>query len=105
MFRTALRGFLFCLLMAAMPGLSPAQSFVLDLPRQSQRAQVSQRVGITDITISYHRPLVNDRKVWDALAPMARCGARERMKTRRSRSAIRSRSKASRSKKELTVCI
>ena len=80
MFRTALRGFLFCLLMAAMPGLSPAQSFVLDLPRQSQRAQVSQRVGITDITISYHRPLVNDRKVWDALVPYGkvwRAGANE----------------------------
>jgi tetratricopeptide (TPR) repeat protein len=66
--------------MAAMPGLSPAQSFVLDLPRQSQRAQVSQRVGITDITISYHRPLVNDRKVWDALVPYGkvwRAGANE----------------------------
>ena len=27
------------------------------------------RIGITAITISYHRPLVNDRKVWDALVP------------------------------------
>ena len=69
MFRAALRGFLFCLLMAAMSGVSPAQSFVLDLPLQSQRAMVSQRIGITDITISYHRPLVNDRKVWDDLVP------------------------------------
>jgi tetratricopeptide (TPR) repeat protein len=80
MFRTALRGFLFCLLMAAMPGLSPAQSFVLDLPRQSQRAQISQRIGITDITINYHRPLVNDRKVWGDLVPYGkvwRAGANE----------------------------
>jgi tetratricopeptide (TPR) repeat protein len=69
MFRAALRGFLFCLLMAAMSGVSSAQSFVLDLPLQSQRAQVSQRIGITDVTINYHRPLVNDRKVWDALVP------------------------------------
>jgi len=69
MFRAALRGFLFCLLMAAVSGVSPAQSFVLDLPLQSQRAMVSQRIGITDITISYHRPLVNDRKVWDDLVP------------------------------------
>src|SRR6202521_1832119 len=68
MFRIALRVFLFCLLIA-MSGVSPAQSFVLDLPLQSQRAQISQRIGITDITISYHRPLVNDRKVWDALVP------------------------------------
>ncbi len=80
MFRAALRGFLFCLLMAAMSGVSPAQSFVLDLPLQSQRAEVSQRIGITDITISYHRPLVNDRKVWDSLVPYGkvwRAGANE----------------------------
>jgi hypothetical protein len=73
MFRAALRGVLFCLLMAALSGamsvLSPAQSFTLDLPLQSQRAEISQRIGITDITINYHRPLVNDRKVWDGLVP------------------------------------
>jgi len=70
--------------MAAMSGamseISLAQSLVLDLPRQSQRAQVSQRIGITDITISYHRPLVNDRKVWAALVPYGkvwRAGANE----------------------------
>jgi hypothetical protein len=68
-FRAALRGFLFCLLMAALSGVSPAQSFVLDLPLQSQRAEVTQRIGITDVTINYHRPLVNDRKVWDGLVP------------------------------------
>jgi len=80
MFRRSLRAFLFGLLMAAMSGVSPAQSFVLDLPLQSQRAQISQRIGITDITISYHRPLVNDRKVWDALVPdgkVWRAGANE----------------------------
>src|SRR6202795_3375021 len=69
MFRGALRASLFCLLMAAMPGVSPAQSFVLDLPLASQRAEVSQRIGVTDITINYHRPLVNDRKVWGGLVP------------------------------------
>ena len=69
MFRAASRGVLFCLLLAALPGMSPAQSFTLDLPLQSQQAQVSQTIGITDITIKYHRPLVNDRKVWDGLVP------------------------------------
>jgi len=69
MFRVALRAISLCLLMAAIPSLSSAQSFVLDLPLQSQRAQVAQRIGITDITINYHRPLVNDRKVWDGLVP------------------------------------
>jgi len=80
MFRAALRAFLFCLLTAALSGVSPAQSFVLDLPLQSQRAQVSQRIGITDITINYHRPLVKDRKVWGDLVPYGkvwRAGANE----------------------------
>jgi tetratricopeptide (TPR) repeat protein len=80
MLRTASRAFLFCLLVAALSGVSPAQSFVLDLPLQSQRAEISQRIGITDITISYHRPLVNDRKVWDGLVPYGkvwRAGANE----------------------------
>jgi hypothetical protein len=80
MFPTVLRGVLFCLLTAAMSALSPAQSFVLDLPLQSQQAKISQRIGITDITINYHRPLVNDRKVWDGLVPYGkvwRAGANE----------------------------
>lgn len=57
-----------------------AQSLVLDLPRQSQHAKVTQRIGITDIAISYHRPLVNDRKVWGGLVPYGqvwRAGANE----------------------------
>jgi hypothetical protein len=69
MFRVALRGLLLCLLMAALSSVSPAQSFTLDLPLQSQQAKVSQTIGITDITINYHRPLVNDRKVWGGLVP------------------------------------
>src|SRR6202140_1237856 len=67
--RGALRASLLCLLMAVMPSVSSAQSFVLDLPLASQRAEVSQRIGVTDITIRYHRPLVNDRKVWGGLVP------------------------------------
>ena len=69
MSRTFLRGFVFCLLTAVLPGLSLAQSFVLDLPLQSQQAQISQRIGITDVTINYHRPLANDRKIWGGLVP------------------------------------
>lgn len=41
----------------------------LDLPRGSQMAKVSQRIGITDITIVYSRPSVNDREVWGQLVP------------------------------------
>jgi len=69
MFRGALRGVSFCLLIASLSGIGRAQSLVLDLPLQSQRAEVSQRIGITDITIDYHRPLANDRKVWGDLVP------------------------------------
>jgi Protein of unknown function (DUF2911) len=60
--------------------LANAQSFVLDLPRGSQHAVVTQRVGITDITINYHRPLVNKRKIWGGLVPYGqvwRAGANE----------------------------
>ena len=56
------------------------QSAILDLPRQSQHAVVMQRVGMTDITINYHRPLVNKRKVFGTLEPYGkvwRAGANE----------------------------
>ncbi len=56
------------------------QSVVLELPRQSQHAKVTQRIGITDITINYHRPLVNNRKVWGGLVlygQVWRAGANE----------------------------
>ncbi|HEY6968212.1 MAG TPA: DUF2911 domain-containing protein [Candidatus Angelobacter sp.] len=57
-----------------------AQSALLDLPRASQHARVMQRVGITDITINYHRPLVKGRKVFGTLEPYGkvwRAGANE----------------------------
>ncbi len=60
--------------------VSFAQSFVLNLPRGSQHAVVAQRIGITDITINYHRPLVNKRKIWGSLVPYGqvwRAGANE----------------------------
>ena len=36
----------------------------VDLPRPSQKASVMQRVGVTDITITYSRPGVKGRKIW-----------------------------------------
>ena len=80
MSRVALRAFLFCVLFVAASHVTPAQSFVLDLPAPSQPAEVSQRIGLTDITIKYHRPLINDRKIWGALVPYGkvwRAGANE----------------------------
>jgi hypothetical protein len=40
------------------------QSVILNLPTTSQRAVVSQRLGLTDITVTYSRPLAGKRKVW-----------------------------------------
>ncbi|HJT67163.1 MAG TPA: DUF2911 domain-containing protein [Pyrinomonadaceae bacterium] len=34
------------------------------LPRPSQKASVSQRIGVTDVTITYSRPAVKGRKIW-----------------------------------------
>src|SRR5579864_7112249 len=61
-------------------GLCQAQSAVLNIPRQSQHAVLTQRIGITDITINYSRPLVNGRKVWGDLVAYGqpwRAGANE----------------------------
>jgi len=78
--RTAGLKLLLLLLLAALSPASWAQSFVLDLPLDSQRAQISQRIGLTDITISYHRPLVKGRKIWGGIVPYGtvwRAGANE----------------------------
>jgi len=57
-----------------------AQSALLQLPRDSQRAEVSQRIGITDITVRYHRPQVKGRKIMNVIAAdgkIWRAGANE----------------------------
>jgi len=76
-----LRKSLFILIVMAMAStVSSAQSLVLDLPLPSQRAEVSQRIGITEVTIVYHRPLAKDRKIWGGLVPYGsvwRAGANE----------------------------
>jgi len=57
-----------------------AQTPRLNVPEPSPHATVIQRVGLTDITIDYHRPAVNKRKVWGGLVPydeVWRAGANE----------------------------
>ena len=59
---------------------SSAQSALMNLPRPSQHAVLTQRIGITDITVNYSRPLVNGRKIWGGLVPYGqvwRAGANE----------------------------
>jgi len=41
----------------------------LKLPDQSPAATVSQTVGLTEITVHYHRPGVNGRVIWGKLVP------------------------------------
>ena len=65
----------FALQAAALIGQVP-----LTLPDASPKASVSQTVGLTDVTISYHRPAVNKRKIWGELVPydqVWRAGANE----------------------------
>src|SRR5437016_3367427 len=68
-----------CLAIFGLTGAAFAQND-LNLPDVSQAAEVKQRIALTDIKITYHRPLVNGRKIWGALVPFGevwRAGANE----------------------------
>jgi len=57
-----------------------SQPTELNIPRVSQRGTVSQRIGLTDITITYHRPEVGGREIWSKTVPYGkvwRAGANE----------------------------
>lgn len=74
-----LRKNLLCISIALAAGTAHAQT-ILTLPEASQRATVGQRVGLTDITIAYHRPLAGTRKIWGGIVPYGqvwRAGANE----------------------------
>lgn len=61
-------------------GIVQAQSALLNLPRDSQHARIAQRIGITDVTIDYHRPFVKGRKIFggiQAYDQVWRAGANE----------------------------
>lgn len=67
-------------LVSALVGLAATAQADLALPDVSQLAVTKQRVGLTDVTITYHRPLVNARKIWGGLVPLGevwRAGANE----------------------------
>ena len=57
-----------------------SQPTELNIPRVSQRGTVSQRIGLTDVTIVYHRPAVGGREIWGKIVPFGkvwRAGANE----------------------------
>lgn len=52
----------------------------LKLPEQSPAATISQTVGLTEITVNYHRPAIAGRTIWGQLVPYGepwRAGANE----------------------------
>jgi DUF2911 family protein len=52
----------------------------LKAPEASPAATVMQQIGLTDLTISYHRPATNNRPIWGQLVPyndVWRAGANE----------------------------
>jgi Protein of unknown function (DUF2911) len=81
-------GVIVAVLLAVVGGTQPAQAQFkngsqateLNLPRLSQRAQITQRVGLTDITLVYHSPIAGDRELFGKTVPYGkvwRAGANE----------------------------
>ncbi len=52
----------------ALAGAATAQN-ITGLPRVSPHAKAKQTVGLSTVSVDYHRPSVNDRDVWGALVP------------------------------------
>lgn len=46
-----------------------AQLPTIDIPVSNQKALVMQTIGLTEITVTYHRPQVNSRKIWGDIVP------------------------------------
>ncbi|HEY2748827.1 MAG TPA: DUF2911 domain-containing protein [Polyangia bacterium] len=63
------------------PSLALAQGApVLKTPVPSSAAKIEQTVGLTTLSVDYHRPAVNGRKIWGELVPYGqvwRAGANE----------------------------
>lgn len=51
---------------------SGSQTVLLDLPRTSPRAVVTQRIGLSDLTIVYHRPQAKGRTIFGDAVPYDR---------------------------------
>ncbi len=63
--KTTITSFVMCLMLC----FSFTVMAQLNTPQGSQMASIMQRVGTTDITITYSRPSVNDREIWGKLVP------------------------------------
>lgn len=60
-------------LLATLPLLlaltSPLSGQAVTLPQESPKASVAQTIGLTHVSVTYHRPSVNKREVWGKLVP------------------------------------
>jgi hypothetical protein len=71
---------LFCLLLIFSLSTSTFCQPELTLPQASPKAAVTQTVGLTEITVTYHQPGVKGRTIWGGLVPyntVWRAGANE----------------------------
>ena len=67
-------------LLLSIPAVASAQNYRLELPWPSPHATVTQVVGLTSLSVDYHRPGVNRRVIWGGLVPydtVWRAGANE----------------------------
>src|SRR6476660_2354873 len=74
-----LKPFALCFAIVGLGQVAFAQSD-LKTPDVSQAAEAKQRIALTDIAVTYHRPLLNGRKIWGGLVPYGkvwRAGADE----------------------------
>lgn len=61
--------FALLLLVVGAAAYASAQSPQVRYPRPSQKAGVMQTIGVTDITVTYHRPGVKGRVIWGEPLP------------------------------------
>src|SRR5687767_4566098 len=75
-----LRGSIIVSFVLLFPVMVAAQVPGLTTPDASPAATVSQVLGLTELSVTYHRPAVNGREVWGALVPFGqvwRAGANQ----------------------------
>jgi tetratricopeptide (TPR) repeat protein len=56
-------------LITSSPAVAQYGSGAVTLPYESQKASISQTIGLTNMEIVYHRPAVKKRKIWGGLVP------------------------------------
>ena len=68
------------LLLAVLATLPALAQRIQGLPERSQQQKISQVIGVSEVTLDYHRPQVRGRQLWGSLVPYEsvwRAGANE----------------------------